>query len=99
MINGDSLTTEITPEVLQKYKHKHTTMDDYFGGDHGLTDEDKILEYETFYEMAMDDEDRLIQAVILHTLETVRGADRRGLLDDLTLEELKVTVLSDLGII
>jgi hypothetical protein len=59
------------------------------GPEEGMADE----------EMAMDDEDRLIQAVILHTLETVRGADRRGLLDDLTLEELKVTVLSDLGII
>jgi len=87
-IQEHQLTTDVSAESLQGSKMPFDTliylqaMIDELGVDEGI--------WATF-----DYQDCFIESIILHTLETVRGAERRGLLDDLTIAELKEIVMAD----
>jgi hypothetical protein len=95
MVNAETLTTEINAEVLEEYKFPETSvnflMDELYGVE--LTEEaEEALIVASVYESAF------LQSVVLHTLETVRGADRRDLLDDMKLKELIEIIYTDVGI-
>jgi len=95
VITGSTLTTEVNAEVLEEYKFPESSVnfliDELYGEE--LTDNaEDALAVAGIYESA------LLQSIVLHTLETVRGAERRGLLDELTMKELIEIVYTDVGI-
>ena len=95
MVTAETLTTEINAEVLEEYKFPETSvnflMDELYGVE--LSEEaEEALIVASVYESAF------LQSVVLHTLETVRGADRTDLLDDMKLKELIEIIYTDVGI-
>jgi hypothetical protein len=95
MITAETLTTEVNAEVLGEFKFPDSSVnfliDELYGEE--LTDRaDDALAIAGIYE------DAFLQSIVLHTLETVRGAERRGLLDELTIGELMKIIYTDVGI-
>jgi hypothetical protein len=95
MVTAETLTTEINAEVLEEYKFPETSvnflMDELYGVELSEEAEESLI-VASVYESAF------LQSVVLHTLETVRGADRRDLLDDMKLKELIEIIYTDVGI-
>lgn len=92
----DTLTIEVDAEALLGYKFSETSVNFMLEelGDEELSDfTEETLMVASVYESA------LLQSIVLHTLETVRGARDRDLLDALTIKELLTIVYTDVGII
>ena len=65
----------------------------------GGTAEEKANHIDDFIEEAAQYESQLIHSIVFHTLEIVRGAERRGLLDDLSVNDVCKYVFTDVGFV
>ena len=91
------ITPYIDAEALQGFKFDQTPSE--FLQDRLAFDTmEEYKKYEDAIVSTMCYEEELIISVILHTLETVRGAERRDLLDDLSCNELIDIVFTDVGL-
>lgn len=90
------ITPYIDAEALVDFKFDQTPTE--FLCDRLDIDQDDRDRFEDAFIQTMGYEEQLIVSVILHTLETVRGADRRDLLDDLSCDELIDIVFTDVGL-
>tara|TARA_R110000782_G_scaffold19444_6_gene53067 strand:- start:638 stop:931 length:294 start_codon:yes stop_codon:yes gene_type:complete len=96
MVKADTLTADINAEVLGDYKFSETSVNFLLEEleDEELTDNvEESLMVSSIYESA------LLQSIVLHTLETVRGASDRDLLNDMTIKELITIIYTDVGLI
>ena len=96
MINADTLTMEVNAGVLSEYKMTETSVNFLF---EELEDEELSETMEDSLMVTSIYESALLQSVVLHTLETVRGAKDRGLLDSMTIKELITIIYTDVGIV
>ena len=96
MIKADTITADVNAEVLGDYKFSETSLNFLLEEleDEELTDDvEESLMVSSIYESA------LLQSIVLHTLETVRGAKDRDLLDTMTIKELITIIYTDVGIV
>jgi hypothetical protein len=104
-LNKDIPTGDITPDFLAKLKMPNTTISYLFDEllllkyGEGGTAEDKADHFHDFVDEATAYESQLLHSVVFHTLEIVRGAERRGLLDDLSLNDVCRYVFTDVGFV
>lgn len=104
-LNKDIPTGDVTPDFLAKLKMPDTTINYFFNEvlllkyAENQTEEEMAVQVDEFIEEATQYEAQLIHSIVFHTLETVRGAERRGLLDDLSVNELCKYVFTDVGFI
>ena len=104
-LNKQISTKDINAQFLQGYKMPATTIN--FMLDEiimlkyaeGQTDEEKNEDVTMFLEDARQYELQFVHSLVLHALEVARGAQKRGILDDLTVDEYCNYVFTDVGFI
>lgn len=96
MIKADTLTADVNAEVLGDYKFSETSVNFLL---EELEDEELTEDVEESLMVSSIYESALLQSIVLHTLETVRGAKDRDLLDTMTIKELITIIYTDVGIV
>lgn len=96
MDRDEIITPYIDADALVEFKFNQLPTDYLL--DRLDLDQDGFDKYQDAIIETMNYEEMLLVSVVLHTLETVRGADRRDLLDDLSCDELVNIVLTDVGL-